>query len=291
VTFNTEQQIVDSDGSITMATSADAKTTAMSHTPHTPPLADALRATNPLADAGAAAAANDDGLDPSLLVKKKKKKPKVTEEDEDANEEGGEAAAAADDGDDQGLDLSIKKKKKKKPKAEDDEFVAKVKALEVDDKTKDEGDGDMKLGTGIWSHDASALIPYPPLLQRLFDELLEKDPEHAMGGQRNYKIIPPQCMREGNKKTIFANIAEMCTRMRRTDEHVTAYLFAELGTTGSVDGSRRLVIKGRFQQKQIENVIRKYISTSPGTASAPDAANRTQLNMSRARRASPSRRT
>lgn len=34
---------------------------------------------------------------------------------------------------------------------------------------------------------------------------------------------------------------------------------AELGTSGSVDGSRRLVIKGRFQQKQIENVLRRYV--------------------------------
>lgn len=47
--------------------------------------------------------------------------------------------------------------------------------------------------------------------------------------------------------------------MKRTDEHVTQFLFAELGTSGSVDGSRRLVIKGRFQQKQIENVLRRYI--------------------------------
>jgi translation initiation factor 2 subunit 2 len=32
-----------------------------------------------------------------------------------------------------------------------------------------------------------------------------------------------------------------------------------MGTTGSVDGSSRLVIKGRFQQKQVENVLRRYI--------------------------------
>merc|ERR1739841_174666 len=54
-------------------------------------------------------------------------------------------------------------------------------------------------------------------------------------------------------------IAEICKRMKRTDEHVTQFLFAELGTSGSVDGSRRLVIKGRFQQKQIENILRRYI--------------------------------
>ncbi|SPO26189.1 related to SUI3 - translation initiation factor eIF2 beta subunit [Ustilago trichophora] len=38
------------------------------------------------------------------------------------------------------------------------------------------------------------------------------------------------------------------------------FLFAELGTIGSVDGSQRLVIRGRFQPKQIENVLRRYIT-------------------------------
>lgn len=70
-------------------------------------------------------------------------------------------------------------------------------------------------------------------------------------------------MREGNKKTIFANIPDICKRMHRQPEHVIQFMFAEMGTTGSVDGSGRLVIKGRFQQKQIENVLRRYIGTIP----------------------------
>jgi translation initiation factor 2 subunit 2 len=47
--------------------------------------------------------------------------------------------------------------------------------------------------------------------------------------------------------------------MHRQPEHVIQFLFAEMGTTGSVDGSGRLVIKGRFQPKQVENVLRRYI--------------------------------
>lgn len=47
--------------------------------------------------------------------------------------------------------------------------------------------------------------------------------------------------------------------MHRQPEHVIQFLFSELGTTGSVDGEKRLVIKGRFQQKQLENVLRRYI--------------------------------
>jgi translation initiation factor 2 subunit 2 len=110
------------------------------------------------------------------------------------------------------------------------------------------------------------------LQSRFFSLLTEKNPDHATGSAKSYKIPPPQCMREGNKKTIFANIPEICKRMKRSQDHVTAFLFAELGTSGSVDGSLRLVIKGRFQAKQLENVLRKYIIeyVSCKTCRSPD---------------------
>lgn len=198
------------------------------------------------------------------LAKKKKKKPKK----EEGDGEGGEKAE--DDGE---LDLSaLKKKKKKKPKAPEDDFEAKLAeagategedgaaaATESADADKGLQDGDLKEGTGIWEHDNSAPINYESLLNRFFTLLHDSHPDLASSGGKSYKIPPPQCLREGNKKTIFANISEICKRMKRSDEHVTQFLFAELGTSGSVDGSRRLVIKGRFQQKQIENVLRRYI--------------------------------
>ena len=48
--------------------------------------------------------------------------------------------------------------------------------------------------------------------------------------------------------------------MHRQPDHLIQYLFAELGTTGSIDGAQRLLIKGRFQQKQIEIVLKRYIA-------------------------------
>lgn len=170
---------------------------------------------------------------------------------------------------DGGLDLSLmKKKKKKKVKTkeadEEDDFAAKLKQLEVNDAEEATVDapeeaGDMDVGTGIWAHDETKNIGYTLLLQRFFHQLSQKNPDHTLTGAKSFKIPPPQCMREGNRKTVFANIADICKRMKRTEDHLTAYLFAELGTNGSVDGSRRLVIKGRFQQKQIEGMVRKYI--------------------------------
>lgn len=259
VTFTDEQIVVDADGSVTMVNATDdPKETAQSHTP--PGVDDA-----PPAEEG--------GLDLSLLKKKKKKKVKT--DDAEADD-----AAPAEDG---GLDLSMKKKKKKKVKdvgPEDDEFTAKLKELEVKDEEGEEpapeDEGDMDAGTGIWAHDETKPIVYTMLLNRFFSQLAQKNPDHAITGSKSYKIPPPQCMREGNRKTVFANIADICKRMKRTEEHVTAYLFAELGTSGSVDGSRRLVIKGRFQQKQIENVVRKYIIeyVTCKTCKSPD----TELN-------------
>jgi translation initiation factor 2 subunit 2 len=280
VAFSEGTTIVDENGSITMKEDGhdDTKDTAMSHSPSTPPLSKALGAfTDPFQDTdnGEPPAKDDDDDVANMLKgmkKKKSKKPKA----EDGE---GEAAAAAD-GDaaaaDGGLDLSMKKKKKKKaPKDGEDDFTAKLAALDIE-KEGEEGeassaaaepkttdDGDMEKGTGIWQHDELKPIGYELLLGRFFSLLAQKNPDHASSGSRSYKIPPPQCLREGNKKTIFANLAEICKRMKRTDEHVTSYLFAELGTSGSVDGSRRLVIKGRFQQKQIENVLRRYISEYP----------------------------
>lgn len=213
-------------------------------------------------------ATND--FDALALGAKKKKKKAKKEDDEDGGE------PAADDGE---VDLSaLKKKKKKKPKAPDADFDAKLAAAGDDEaaiaavheeaeeaKAAAKGDaaglqdGDMVKGTGIWAHDEQKPINYDSLLSRFFALLHSTHPDLGAGGAKSYKIPPPQCLREGNKKTIFANIAEICKRMKRTDEHVTQFLFAELGTSGSVDGSRRLVIKGRFQQKQIENVLRRYI--------------------------------
>lgn len=37
------------------------------------------------------------------------------------------------------------------------------------------------------------------------------------------------------------------------------FVLAEFGTTGSVTADNKLIIKGRFQSKQLENVLRKYI--------------------------------
>ena len=159
------------------------------------------------------------------LSLKKKKKPKKKDSEEEKSKDGEKAEA---DGDDLDLSAIKKKKKKKTPKTEDD-FEAKLATAggaEGEDGEADteahalEQDGDMDKGTGIWGHDNAAPIGYNALLSRFFTQLHSSHPDLASGISKSYKIPPPQCLREGNKKTIFANLAEICKRMKRTDEHV-----------------------------------------------------------------------
>ncbi|KAL9032645.1 MAG: hypothetical protein Q9180_006384 [Flavoplaca navasiana] len=251
VAFSEGATVVDGNGNMTEVNGHSNQTSAENHTkgsPDTPANGD--KAVDEVTD-----------LFKGLAKKKKSKKPKDTD-----TTEGGDDAPPAADGEFDATALK-KKKKKKTPKAADgDDFDAKLAEAGVG--AEGEGDavqetpvqeGDLEKGTGIWAHNATQPITYPLLLTRFFSLLNSHHPDILSSGSKSYKIPPPQCLREGNKKTIFANIADICARIKRTDEHVTQFLFSELGTSGSVDGSRRLVIRGRFQQKQIENVLRRYI--------------------------------
>lgn len=191
-----------------------------------------------------------------LSKKKKTKKSKDSEAGE------GEETPAADGE----FDPSALKKKKKKPKKETTDSEAKPEAGAATEEGEEKAEepipeGDPEAGTGIWQHDNTQAVPYSLLVSRFFSLIQSHHPDLLSSGTKSYKIPPPQCLREGNRRTIFANIADICKRIKRSDEHVTQFLFAELGTSGSVDGSRRLVIKGRFQQKGIESVLRRYIGT------------------------------
>jgi len=97
---------------------------------------------------------------------------------------------------------------------------------------------------------------YEQLAGRIFSLITSSRPEE----KTVYKMKPPVVYRDGNTKTIWANFPEICKIMNRSPEHVLSFVLAEAGSTGSIDGSGRLVIKGKFQPKHIENILRKYIA-------------------------------
>lgn len=187
-------------------------------------------------------------------LKKKKKKSKTDstelEESETASPD------AVDEVTDSFSELKLKKKKKKVVTADDFEKELEKAGLdEVSNETTTSKESEESS-----SQQSQLGLPYSSLLSRFFQILSANNPELA--GDRSgskFRIPPPVCQREGNKKTAFANVQEISDKLQRSPEHVIQYLFAELGTSGSVDGQKRLIIRGRFQPKQLENVLRRYI--------------------------------
>lgn len=183
-------------------------------------------------------------------------------------------AATADGTEEFSFDATLKKKKKKKKTSE--ETIAVEEALvvptsqdaRVDNETAPLSDEVVDVGEekqpsmnnatleASWQNNDRDYT-YKELLTRVFNVLRQNNPDLA-GDRRKFTIIPPAIGREGSKKTAFANITDVCRRIRRPIEHVTQFLLTELGTTGNMDGSGRLIIKGRFQQLQFENLLRRY---------------------------------
>jgi len=100
---------------------------------------------------------------------------------------------------------------------------------------------------------------YEELLEHVFKIMRENGKIVKPGEKRRFVMKPPQVIRLGSKKSGFVNFIEICKLMHRQHDHVLSYLLSELGTSGQLDGSKALVLKGRYQQKQMENVLRRYI--------------------------------
>jgi len=131
----------------------------------------------------------------------------------------------------------------------------------TDDLTESEELGEDKENnsgsTGLIESDRD--YTYEELLKRVFDIMREKNPEMMAGEKKTFRMKPPRVQRVGAKKTAFSNFKDICKSLRRSPDHLLSYLFAELGTSGSIDGNDALIIKGKFQEKQIMNVLRGYI--------------------------------
>jgi len=194
---------------------------------------------------------NVEDIDLETFGKKKKKKKKregleMDELKEALPEDGKENDDANIDDD---LDLESfgekkKKKKKKKPKDLDDLIGA-----EEDKENED---------ANPWM-DSDRDYTYEELLQRVFGIMRDKNPEMVAGEKKKFVMRPPQVVKVGTKKTALANFTEIAKMLHRQPKHLLAFLFAELGTSGAIDGNNQLIMKGRFQQKHIENVLRRYI--------------------------------
>jgi len=100
---------------------------------------------------------------------------------------------------------------------------------------------------------------YPELLKRIYDELHAKK-GGPTGDATKILIEPPQVGKVGTRRVAWTNFAGNCKTIQRKPKHVLSFVLAELGTTGDLGSDNKLVIKGRYSPKQLENLLKKYIS-------------------------------
>eukprot|EP00558_Chaetoceros_sp_UNC1202_P010711 CAMPEP_0197238106 /NCGR_PEP_ID=MMETSP1429-20130617/4706_1 /TAXON_ID=49237 /ORGANISM="Chaetoceros sp., Strain UNC1202" /LENGTH=250 /DNA_ID=CAMNT_0042697207 /DNA_START=71 /DNA_END=823 /DNA_ORIENTATION=+ len=196
-------------------------------------------------------------LDLTSKKKKKSKKSKSKKESKEKSEKSGSKSSGGDD-------------------AADDAYYADQRIrLAEDMEAFDKENPD--------EYDHKADYIYGDLLKRAHDMLESNNPDLVEKKRRNMK--PPQLTRVGTKKTLWVNFQEICTMMQRPPEHVYQFFMAELGTEGSIDGSQRLVIRGKYVPKYIESLLRKYIveyvtcqmCRSPNTELTKDSSTRLQF--------------
>jgi translation initiation factor 2 subunit 2 len=160
------------------------------------------------------------------------------------------------------LDFGGKKKKKKKKVVFDDDLKD-----ELESQAEEEVGGEARERHSRRENieqpwDGSDRdYTYEELLNRALQFLHGKNPSLSGGGGGRKKITLqlPQVAREGTKKTVFLNFGSICKSIHRQQDHLLAYMGAELGTSGNVQDGGRLVIKGRFTAEGIANVLKRYM--------------------------------
>lgn len=95
-------------------------------------------------------------------------------------------------------------------------------------------------------------------MDRVYEKIQENNPE--LTAAKKYTMSVPQVARVGTTKTCWINFVDHCNRMNRDYKHVLSFVLSELGTEGSLDGKNQLIIKGRYVNKKLESILKKYIS-------------------------------
>lgn len=204
-------------------------------------------------------------------TKKKKRKKRTPAANKETTENDSVVPQTTEDDEEEIATFDFSKKKKKKKRApttasnEDDESTFDLSRKKKRKPRKAEGteapvpDPTEEKPTTSWET-SDRDYTYGELLDRIFEILEENNPTLVNSKKRKMVMKVPTVFREGTKKTVWDNFPVICECMNRTTDHVLAYTLSELGTSGNLDGNLRLVIKGRFNPRQVETVIRKYIS-------------------------------
>jgi len=134
------------------------------------------------------------------------------------------------------FDLKLKKKKKK----------------DKDNTTQTSKKDEESIIVGVYD---PPTYPYHFLLNRIYENFNDVN----INTKRKNVIKIPIVQRFGSKKTIWTNFTECSINLNRDVSHLNFFVLNELSTEGNIDGNGRLILKGIYNSKNIEGIIRKYV--------------------------------
>lgn len=99
---------------------------------------------------------------------------------------------------------------------------------------------------------------YEELVKLIYDEL---NSTNKLSTGKSTKSLPvPSIAKDGGKHTVWLNFGKSCQILNRPEEHIKTFMFVELNTSCDIGDNGKLTIKGIYNAKAIENIMRKYIT-------------------------------
>ena len=98
---------------------------------------------------------------------------------------------------------------------------------------------------------------YMELLDRLYERFYQNNPNITKNKQCS---VPTPQISKFSRKIVLSNFTAICNAIHRQPDHLMAFILTELSTDGNLDGNKRLIIKGKFAQNQIESILIKYMT-------------------------------
>lgn len=197
--------------------------------------------------------------------KEKKEKKKEVGDGEDAEKPKSRSRKDKTDKTESELPLAFEITGKKKNKRKDKKPDSNADGLQLTKKKNNKKDKNVKVVSSVWGNMEQlneadmAVHSYDDLLTRVFDRMDQLGVGKGSKGSKRIVCKPPTMVRIGTKKSGYQNFGQTCDDLGRTTKHVMQYILHETGTSGNLDITNQLIMRGRFKPAHMENILRDYI--------------------------------
>ena len=124
---------------------------------------------------------------------------------------------------------------------------------------------------------------YDFLYERISNLIKKNNPN--VTEKTKISLKAPDIRRVTGIKCVWVNFNETCVSLNREREHFLNFILTELGTEGSIGGDYQLNLKGRYNNKHVESLLKKYVQeyvtckncNSPNTVLRKDNSARIQI--------------